>query len=149
MGLCLTCLRRGGRVVRAHARITTNAAVEIGAVLAGATAEAADAVTAAISETVTEVTAAAAAPPVEGVRRALLLSMRPMVVRALVAMPLATGTLYAAQVGIVRVSLLSARTTWVAALVQNAMPTVAMGVGCALLLAMAAAARPTPLPPRG
>ena len=141
MGACFTCLKRGGHVVKEHAKIATNAVVDVGNVLVHATVDATNVVTTAISDTVTDVTAAAAAPPIEGAKRALLLNIRPLVVRALIAMPFATGTIYAVKVAVVQASQRSPKTMWIAFVVQKVVPTVAMGVGCAVLFVIRSATK--------
>lgn len=141
MGACFTCLKRGGHVVKEHAKIATNAVVDVGNVLVNATLDATNVVTTAITDTVTDVTAAAVAPPIEGAKRALLLNLQPLIVRALIAMPLATGTLYAVKIAVVHATQHSSKTMWIAFVVQRVVPTVAMGVGCAILFVIRSATK--------
>jgi len=141
MGACCTCLKRGGHVVKEHAKIATNAVVDVGNVLVNATVDATNVVSTAVADTVTDVTAVAIAPPIEGAKRALLMNIRPLVVRALIAMPFATGTLYAVKVGVVYATQQSSKTIWIAFVVQRVVPTVAMGVGCAILFVIRSATK--------
>jgi hypothetical protein len=89
-----------------------------------------------ISDTVARVAATAAASPIEGVKRALLSSVRPLVMRTLIVIPLATGTLYAVKFCVVHVAQQSPSTVWLGLMVDRVIPTVALGIGCALLFAI-------------
>lgn len=122
MGICCSCFRMGKRIVSEQAKIVTGAVVDMG-----------NALTTAVGDTVTEVVATSTRPPIEGARRAALLSLRPIVVKAIVMIPLACGAVYAVKVGIVHMSGRSSKTAWIAMVVQKVVPTVVMGVGFGLL----------------
>lgn len=89
-----------------------------------------------VSNTVASITAAATASPIEGAKRAFLSSVRPLVVRTLIVIPLATCTVYAFKVGVVHVAQQSPGTMWLGVVVDRVMPTAALGIGFALLVAI-------------
>jgi hypothetical protein len=92
-----------------------------------------DGTTTAIGNTVAAVTATTVAPQVRGVRRAVLASLKPLLRRSLVVVPLTCAAVYGIQVALVHAVRCSPATAWMGVLVQKMIPTAVIGVAAGVL----------------